>query len=276
MLFMVLPHHLLSQGVHQLARCRWVWLKNGLIRFLLHRYPINLTEALEPDPTHYPTLNSFFTRALRLEARPIVKDSTALLSPVDAQVFQQGTFLDGILPQAKGHTFTLEALVGGDRWLTETFREGSMTTLYLSPKDYHRIHMPIEGALEKMIYVPGRLFSVASLFVENLPGLFARNERLVLSFSTVQGPMLLVMVGAIFVGSMTTRWSGSISPYPPRNLTQWQGSELTGSSLEVAQGEEIGQFNMGSTVILVTARTVTWQTALGQPVQVGNRLGVVI
>lgn len=245
----LLPQHLLSSGIHRLANCETQWVKNLLIKGFLALYDVNLDEALEPDPTAYRSFNDFFTRALKPETRPIHGDGHNLVSPADGVISQSQKIQDSVLIQAKCHDYTLEALLGGDISYAEQFRNGNAAVIYLSPRDYHRVHMPCDGTLVSMTYVPGDLFAVNPATVETVPGLFARNERLILRFETAEGPVCLIMVGAIFVGSMQTVWAGKITPPYRPTLQHW---DYRAENLAFRQGDEIGRFNMGSTVIVLT------------------------
>jgi len=245
----LLPQHLLSSGMHRLANSEIVWLKNLLIRAFVALYDINLEEAQQPDPAAYPSFNAFFTRALKADARPIHGDGRNLISPADGVISQSQKIDGNRLIQAKCHDYTLEALLGGDIGYAEQFHNGNAAVIYLSPKDYHRVHMPCDGQLVSMTYVSGDLFAVNPATVETVPGLFARNERLIIRFETELGPLCLIMVGAIFVGSMETVWAGKITPPYLPVLQHW---DYRNDALHYRQGDEIGRFNMGSTVILLT------------------------
>lgn len=247
----LVPQHLLSSGMHRLANCETPWLKNLLIKGFLALYDVNLDEALEPDPSHYRSFNDFFTRALKPEARPIYGDGRNLVSPADGVISQSQKIQDNVLIQAKCHDYTLEALLGGDIAYARQFHNGNAAVIYLSPRDYHRVHMPCDGQLLSMTYVPGDLFAVNPATVETVPGLFARNERLIIRFETENGPLCLIMVGAIFVGSMQTVWAGKITPPYRPALHHWTYDR---DNPHFNQGDEIGRFNMGSTVILLTPK----------------------
>ena len=269
-----LPHHLLSSGMHALARSRNRLIRKGLIRFFLRRFNIDLSAAEIQDPDAFATFNDFFTRALRAGARTIAVGDKVLVSPVDATISQLGRLEDGAILQAKGKHFDVVNLLGGDETRAQPFRDGSFATLYLSPRDYHRIHMPIDGTLREMVYVPGRLFSVSPATTRALPGLFARNERVALLFDTDQGPLALVLVGALFVGSIETVWAGEITPPPGRRTRRWQYDPKSGPG-RIAKGEEIGRFNMGSTVIVLTGPdALRWESRLqpGQHLALGERI----
>lgn len=244
-----LPQHLLSRMMLALTRIRFIPFKNMHICWFAKQFNVKMDEALEPDPTAYPTFNHFFTRELKPDARYIVQEQLAC--PVDGAISQAGPIVDGRVYQAKGHNYTLQSLLGGDAELCDTFKNGSFSTIYLSPKDYHRIHMPCDATLKQMSHVPGRLFSVNNASAKVIPGLFARNERVVTVYETEYGPMAMVLVGAIFVGSIETIWHGVVTPPSRHNVKTWHYNDKQAISL--ARGEEMGRFNMGSTVIMVFA-----------------------
>jgi phosphatidylserine decarboxylase len=270
----LLPQHLLSSLAHELTRSRVPWLKNALIgRFVQHFHP-DMSEAAQPDPLAFESFNAFFTRALRPSARPADPDPCAIVSPVDGSVSQLGRLNGSWLVQAKGHAYTLESLLAAEGSWPETFRGGAFATLYLAPFNYHRIHMPLAGTLRAAWYVPGRLFSVNAATAASVPGLFARNERLVCVFGTGPLSFALVLVGALFVGSMSTVWHGEVTPRQPRRRTELP---LDGSraGLTLARGAEVGRFNMGSTVILLLPPgSAEWRATLapGSTVRVGAAL----
>lgn len=271
------PHHPLSRIMHALARCRCPLLKNPFTRWFVGRFGIDVSEAEQPDPLAYPHFNGFFTRALRDGARPIEGGEGVMSSPVDGTVSQLGPIRGGEIFQAKGKSFDLTTLLGGDEARAAPFRDGSFSTIYLSPKDYHRIHMPLAGRLTEMVHVPGRLFSVNPATTRVVPGLFARNERVAALFDTEAGPMAVVMVGAIFVGSIETVWAGEVTPPAGAGVRAWryEGEE----SLELARGAELGRFNMGSTVILLFGRErMAWDEVIApeRPLRMGERLGSVL
>jgi len=270
----LLPHHLLSRGMHALTRSRNPLLRRSLIRFFLHRFQIDLSQAENQDPTKFRTFNEFFTRALREDARPLCMDDDVLLSPVDAAVSQYGKLNEDAILQAKGKEFDLVGLLGGDESRAAPFRNGHFVTLYLSPRDYHRIHMPLSGSLREMVYVPGRLFSVSPATTRSLPELFARNEHVALIFETEIGPMAMVLVGALFVGSIETVWAGEVTPPPGRRIRSWR-YEGSARPEPFAAGAEVGRFNMGSTVILLTPpETVSWDACVSceQKLVMGQRI----
>lgn len=269
----LLPHHALSRTMLAATRLRAGWLKDLAIRLFIRHFGVEMHQAQQADYRAYPHFNAFFTRALRPEARPVAEGADALASPADATVSQLGPVRNGELFQAKGHSFTLESLLAS-RDHAELFRDGSFATLYLSPRDYHRVHMPVAGRLLDTTYVPGRLFSVNPATTRAVPGLFARNERVVSLFDTDHGPMALVLVGALFVGCMETVWQGVVTPpRGPRVLhTDYRGRS---PAIELAKGQEMGRFNMGSTVIVLSARPVAWapEIAPAAPVRMGQPLG---
>jgi len=244
-----------------------------VIKWFIGRYGVDMSEAAESDPAAYPSFNAFFTRALKPGVRTVDTRSHVFVSPVDGAISQLGQTGNGRIFQAKGQSFGLAELLGGDEALAGPFRDGEFATIYLSPKDYHRIHMPVDGTLREMIYVPGKLFSVNPVTAENVPNLFARNERVVCIFDTLAGPMAMVLVGAMIVGSMETTWAGVIAPEPAR-LTHWryQGKD----AIRINKGQEMGRFRLGSTVVLVMPKgTVAWSPnqVAGKTVRMGEAFG---
>jgi phosphatidylserine decarboxylase len=245
----LLPKQLLTQFAGVVAGARGGALTTALIRWFIGRYGVNMVEAADPRPEAYQTFNDFFTRALKPEARPLA--TADLLCPVDGAISQFGAIEGDQIFQAKGQRYSTTALVGGDGALTAHFHGGHFATLYLSPKDYHRIHMPAAGRLLRMIHVPGELFSVNPATARGVPGLFARNERVVCVFDgegTNRGPWVLVLVGATIVGSMATVWHGVVNPPRPGMLREWGYLD---QRIELAQGAEMGRFLLGSTVVLL-------------------------
>ncbi|WP_278350270.1 archaetidylserine decarboxylase [Marinobacter nauticus] len=248
-------------------------LKNRVIKWFIGRYGVNMSEAAEPDFTAYPTFNAFFTRALKPGARTIDPAPETLTSPVDGAISQIGQISTDRVFQAKGQSFSLTELLGGDDERAEPFREGEFATIYLSPKDYHRIHMPMAATLKEMVYVPGKLFSVNPVTAENVPNLFARNERVACLFDTDAGPMAMVLVGAMIVGSVETTWAGVVAPNSGK-VAQWQyrGDD----AVQFEKGQEMGRFRLGSTVVLVMPRgAVKWQPnqVAEKTVQLGEAFG---
>lgn len=248
-------------------------LKDRMVKWFIGRYGVNMSEAAEPDPTAYPSFNAFFTRELKPGARTIAAGSEVFVSPVDGTISQLGQVTNDRVFQAKGQSFGLAELLGGDDASAEPFREGEFSTLYLAPKDYHRIHMPMAGTLRDMVYVPGNLFSVNPVTAANVPNLFARNERVVCIFDTDVGPMAMVLVGAMIVGSIETTWAGVIAPNPAE-LTRW--SYRNEDAVRFEKGEEMGRFRLGSTVVLVMPKgSVQWSPAqtAGKTVRLGEAFG---
>ncbi|MCF6353491.1 MAG: archaetidylserine decarboxylase [Candidatus Polarisedimenticolaceae bacterium] len=275
LLLYLLPHHLLSQLVYWLTRCEWVPLKNTLIRQAIKLYRVDMEAAAEPDPAAYPCFNAFFTRPLRADARPFAVGNHTLLSPVDGAVSQSGRIVDGRIFQAKGIEYSLEELVGGERSLVEAFSGGSFATIYLSPRDYHRIHIPLAGRLTRMLHIPGRLFSVSPSTTRTVPRLFSRNERVVNLFETDAGPMAVIMVGAIFVASIDTVWAGTVAPRS-RSVRRWSYGRSSTEPISFERGAEIGRFNMGSTVLLLFGKdAVEWSAAMepGAVLEMGQAIG---
>lgn len=274
----VLPHRLLTRLTYRLTRLRAPWIKDALIRVFVRHFRVNLDEALAPDPRAYADFNAFFTRALRPGARPVAPGDRVVCCPVDGAVSQIGIAITDTLLQAKGRGFSLTALLGGDPERAQPFLGGGFATLYLSPRDYHRIHLPLAGRLREMVHVPGTLFSVSPLTTRMKPNLFARNERLVTLFDTSVGPMALVLVGALNVASIETVWAGAITPPLGKTLRHWRYPPQGDGAVRLDKGAEFGRFNMGSTVILLFGPgAVRWESGLqaGTVVRMGQRLGKV-
>ncbi len=270
----LLPHHLLSWMMYLITRSEWQPLKGRMIRTVIRLYDVDMNQALHADPAHYPSFNAFFTRALRPDARPLARESNALLCPADGTLSQAGSIRDGEIFQAKGHRYSLEELLGERSSWWDRFNGGSFATIYLSPRDYHRVHIPLGGQLSRMIHVPGRLFSVNPVTTRMVPRLFARNERVVCLFETAIGPMAVILVGAIFVASIDTVWAGTVAPaYRRINRFDYDGAP---QPVSLQRGEEMGRFNMGSTVILLFGpNAVNWLESLrpGVQVRMGESLG---
>ncbi len=265
----ILPKHSLSALMHKLARCKTPWVKQFIINTVIKQFGVNMSEAAQPDPEAYESFNAFFTRQLREDARPLEHDDTTIASPVDGTISQMGSIENGELFQAKGKSFNLSALLGNDS-LSSEFEDGQFTTVYLSPKDYHRIHFPVDGTLKKMVHVPGELFSVNQTTVEAIDELFARNERVIAFFDTPAGPMAIVMVGAIFVSSIETVWYGEVTPPRHNQIRQWQYSD---NKQQYKKNDEMARFNMGSTIVMLYGKDkVTWaeNLAAGDAVQYGQ------
>ena len=241
-----LPKQALTHLAGYVANAKAGRYTTSLIRWFVGRYNVNMAEAANPDIASYPSFNEFFTRALRSDARPLA--AANFVCPVDGAISQFGAIEQDQIFQAKGHHYSTTALVGGDRNLAAQFEDGSFATIYLSPKDYHRIHMPCDGRLTRMIYVPGELFSVNPVTARGVPGLFARNERVVCVFETPHGTMVLVLVGATIVGSMATVWHGVVNPPRSRDVREW---DYATQNIELKKGDEMGRFLLGSTVVLL-------------------------
>ncbi|MEO5934327.1 MAG: archaetidylserine decarboxylase [Duganella sp.] len=271
----VLPQYLLPKGALTNFAGRVAGAKGGamttrLIRWFVGKYDVNMGEALNPDIASYTSFNEFFTRALRPDARPLA--DADFICPVDGRISQFGAIDDDQIFQAKGHKFTTTALVGGDVALAAKFQHGSFANLYLSPRDYHRIHMPCDGKLTRMIYVPGELFSVSPAAARGIPGLFARNERVVCVFDTANGPFVMTLVGATIVGSMATVWHGVINPPRLSKVTEWTYAD---QNIVLKKGEELGRFLLGSTVVMLFPKDTlsfnpSWQPA--GPVRLGEMM----
>lgn len=292
-----LPQHAVSRFAGWVANCRISWFKNWLIKKFIARYKVDMSIAVETDPEKYACFNSFFTRALKPEARSVAAEPRAVISPVDGHISQIGRIDDDMLIQAKGKQYTLEKLLAFPD-LADLFRNGSFATIYLSPKDYHRVHIPLTGQLRQMVYVPGTLFSVNKVAVNGVPRLFGRNERVITIFDTIVGPMAVIMVGAMVVGSVSTSWSGVVmpnrdldcAPYIRCNGTVNDGRNCikvwhsfkdheSGVGLVLQRGDELGSFQLGSTVIVLFARgMVRWlhDFGLNTPVKMGEEIGRVV
>lgn len=271
-----LPQHAISRAVYWLTRIRQPGFKNWITHRFIQRFGVDMSEAAQSDPTAYPSFNAFFTRALRDGARQVATATDAVACPVDGTVSQCGAISDGRIFQAKGQSFTCRELLGGDVALANRFDAGIFTTLYLSPRDYHRIHVPLAGTLTRMIHVPGRLFSVNPPTTRAVPCLFARNERVISLFDTVAGPMAVIMVGALNVGSIETVWAGEITPPRARVLRNW---DYPDGSVRLDKGAELGRFNMGSTVILLfAADRARWDSSLAadNTVRMGQRIATLL
>lgn len=246
-LFYILPHHAISWVMFKSARIQWSPLKNFIIRIYTDLNPVKMHEAIEENMFAYASLNAFFTRALKPECRPFDENEKNWLCPVDGSVSQAQAIKQGRVFQAKGHDYSLLELLAGDKELESIFNDGSFATLYLSPRDYHRIHMPTTGRLKHMQYVPGRLFSVAPFTVNHIPGLFARNERCICYFETQQGPMAMILIGAINVSAIETVWHGLITG----KAKKARRFDYSNENIVLKRGEEMGRFNLGSTVIIL-------------------------
>jgi phosphatidylserine decarboxylase len=246
----LLPKRALTEAAGWLARARGGALTTWAVRRFAARYRVNMAEAAQPDLAAYASFNDFFTRALREGARPLA--DAHWVCPVDGAISQIGDIAGDRIFQAKGHWFSTTALLGGDAGLARAFEGGHFANLYLSPRDYHRIHMPGAGRLRRMIHVPGDLFSVNPVTARGVPGLFARNERVVCVFDGERGPFALVLVGATIVGSMATTWHGVVNPPRPGTVRDWRYDDVP---VTLRQGEEMGRFLLGSTVVMLWPRS---------------------
>ena len=267
----LLPKKALTVFAGWVAGAQGGVLTTALIRWFVKRYHVTMAEAQEPDIAAYASFNDFFTRALKPGARPLAVAD--YLCPVDGAISQFGPIAGDQIFQAKGHRYSTTALVGGDAELAAQFQDGSFATLYLSPRDYHRIHMPCDGSLRRMIYVPGDLFSVNPTTARGVPGLFARNERLVCVFDSTDGPFVLTLVGATIVGSMATVWHGQVNPPRSPQICAWQ---YTAGQVVLQKGEEMGRFMLGSTVVMLFGKdrlafNPDWSAA--RPVRMGEAMG---
>ncbi len=271
----LLPHHLLCRLVYATTRSRTRWLKNLLIDAFMRGYTPSMTDAAEPEPLNYESFNAFFTRALRPGARLSPADALGIASPCDGTLSIAGRMNGTTLLQAKGHEYTLEALLAGQSEWAARLSGGLYATIYLAPYNYHRVHMPLAGRLSAAWHVPGRLFSVNQATAASVPGLFARNERVVCAFESDRGPFVVILVGALFVGSMSTVWHGEVTPSSARRGARTL-LPVTNSDLTLPPGAELGRFNMGSTVILLLPPGAAhWDESLqpGATLRVGQSLG---
>ncbi len=271
----LLPQHALSRLIYHLTRSRIGWLRRSVTRLFVAGFQPDMSDAAQPDPLQYDSFNSFFTRALRPDARPMPADPDDIACPVDGTVSMAGTIADGRLLQAKDRSFTLDALLANRQPWVDAFRGGRFATIYLAPYNYHRVHMPMDGVLREGWFVPGKLFSVNAVTAQRVDALFARNERVICGFDGASGPFAMVLVGALFVGSMNTVWHGEVTPARRRvvsTLTPTAAAPAPGA----ARGAELGRFNMGSTIILLLPPGGgEWSAALqpGRVVRLGETIG---
>ena len=270
----LLPQHLLSRLTGQLAASKQRWLKNLLIRRFIQHYGVNMAEAEHDTAEDYSSFNAFFTRALQPGARPLATADNAVLCPADGTISAIGDIRDDSIFQAKGHDYSLTTLLGGNPEHAQPFLGGQSATIYLSPKDYHRVHSPLAGTLREMVYLPGKLFSVNQHTTNAIPGLFARNERAVCLFDTAQGPMAVVLVGAMIVAAIETVWAGRVAPAPHgRQVSDYRQHN---PAVQLASGAELGRFLLGSTaIVLFGPGVVRWHDTLtaGSAVRMGEALG---
>jgi phosphatidylserine decarboxylase len=263
------PQHKLSRFVGWIAECRFKWFKNWAIKRLIRKYHVNLSEALSENLDDYPSFNSFFTRQLKPDVRPIAAGSTTISSPADGCVSQIGKINNDVILQAKNFNYTTTSLLGGAQTLAQKFENGRFATIYLAPKDYHRVHMPIFGKLLETTYIPGKLFSVNQITTETVPSLFSRNERLVCLFETAVGPVAIILIGAMLVGNIQTVWP---MQYPKNEIT----TERYTNGVVLERGAELGLFKMGSTVIMLFPKdSIEWLDTLQENsvVRVGEKIG---
>ncbi|MDC1437252.1 archaetidylserine decarboxylase [Gammaproteobacteria bacterium] len=269
----IVPHHFLSRCVGMLAASKIAFLKNLLIRLFIKKYQVNLAEAEIKSAEEFSCFNDFFTRKLEADARPINSQANAIICPVDGTVSAIGDIEIEQIFQAKGKSFSLSALLGGDQKLSDKFHGGKFATLYLSPRDYHRIHMPLTGTLEEMIYIPGKLFSVNQTTTENIDELFAKNERVVCIFNTDIGPMAVILVGAMIVASIETVWAGQVAPSKLKKHVEHYHEH---APITIRRGEEMGRFKLGSTaIVLLPANIMSWDASLqaANSIQLGQKIG---
>ncbi len=270
----LLPKKAITEFGAHVANARAGAITTGIIRWFVKKYGVNMEEAVDSDISHYASFNDFFTRPLKEGVRPLAQAD--FICPVDGAISQFGTIKQDQVFQAKGHYFSTSTLLGGDAKLAARFNNGSFANIYLSPKDYHRIHMPCDGRLTRMIYIPGDLFSVNPATARGIPGLFARNERVVCVFDTTQGPFVLTLVGATIVGSMSTTWHGIVNPPRTGKIREWHYDT---QQIHLKKGEEMGRFLLGSTVVMLFPANAAlqfnpaWQAAA--PVRLGECMGMV-
>lgn len=270
------PQHLISRLAGRVAECRAPWFKNRFINWFIKRYRVNMSEALLERAEDYPHFNAFFTRSLKPGLRPLDPDSSSIVSPADGAISQLGRIEHGRIFQAKGRSYGLTTLLGGCEERAAPFLNGSFATIYLSPRDYHRVHMPLTGTLTQSLYIPGDLYSVNQTTAEEVDNLFARNERLVAIFDTELGPMAMVMVGAMIVAGIETVWQGKVAPLPRKPLILDDFTDRK-TAITLARGDEMGRFHLGSTVVLLFGPdAIEWQQSLmaNSPLQLGQRLAV--
>lgn len=272
----ILPKHLLSRITGRFAAARAGWFTQVAIRAFIRNFSVDMSEAADSDPKSYKTFNDFFTRPLKEGVRPLLAEGQQLAHPVDGTVSQAGPIHQGTIVQAKNHDYSVATLLGGDEALAAEFDGGEFATIYLAPRDYHRIHMPCDGVLREMIYVPGDLFSVNPLTAQHVPNLFARNERVVAVFDTEQGPFSIVLVGATIVASIETVWAGTVAPPRGPGVHRWSYPKAGPTAVSLKRGDEMGRFKLGSTIVMTFPKdTVDWEDDLvpGQTTRMGTILG---
>lgn len=275
----LMPHFGLTRAAGWLAEQKWGVVTHFIIKLFAKQYRVNLAEAEKTEASDYATFNEFFIRRLKEHARPINQDSKALCLPADGRVSELGRIHANRLLQAKGHSFTLETLLANDHELADKFKDGDFITTYLSPRDYHRVHMPCDATLRRMIYVPGELFSVNPFLAEHVPNLFARNERVICEFDTAFGPMVQILVGATITASISTVWAGVINPPRAKEVLVYNYLTSGETAVQLKKGEEMGAFRLGSTVVnLFPKGAVKLEEYLipGEPTRMGERLADII
>ena len=275
----MMPQLYLTQAAGWLAERKWGAVTHLIIKLFAKKYQVNLAEAEKTEASDYASFNEFFIRPLKEHARPINQDPKALCLPADGRVSESGRIEENQLLQAKGHHFSLETLLANDFALADKFKNGDFITTYLSPRDYHRVHMPCDATLRKMIYVPGELFSVNPFLAEHIPNLFARNERVICEFDTAFGPMVQILVGATITASMSTVWAGVINPPRAKEVMVYEYLTTGETAVHLKKGQEMGAFRLGSTVInLFPKGAVELETYLkaGEPTKMGERLGQIL
>ncbi len=263
------PQHFATKIVGCIVECRWKWFKNWAISRFIKKYHVNIAEALSDNLDDYPNFNSFFTRRLKPEVRPVAEGALQIASPADGCVSQIGDIHEDTILQAKGFNYSVTTILGGSKELAQQFQNGKFATIYLAPKDYHRVHMPITGKLRETIYIPGDLFSVNKLTTETVPNLFTRNERLVCIFDTKVGPMAVILVAAMLVGYIETVW-------PMQHSRKKISREDYATDIQLERGDELGLFKMGSTVIMLFGKEqIEWSSAFGESslVKMGEGIG---
>lgn len=272
----IFPQLPITRAAGWLAEKKWGAVTHFIIKLFAQKYNINLTEAKKSHPSDYATFNEFFIRPLKDGVRPIVEDEKTLCLPADGKVSESGAIDDNLLLQAKGHFFTLETLLANDEEMAAQFKNGTFITTYLSPSDYHRVHMPCDATLKKMIYVPGELFSVNPFLAQHVPNLFARNERVICEFETEFGPMVQILVGATITASMSTIWAGIINPPRTKDVVVYNYETTGEKAVQLKKGQEMGAFRLGSTVVNLFAKdaiTLDERLSAGAVTRMGEALG---
>lgn len=272
----LLPQLAITRAAGWLAEQKWGAVTHFIIKLFAKQYKVNLAEAAKSEPSDYATFNEFFIRQLKDGVRPINSENNVLCLPADGKVSESGDISANRLLQAKGHFFTLETLLANDEEMAAKFQDGTFITTYLSPTDYHRVHMPCDATLRKMIYVPGELFSVNPFLAEHVPNLFARNERVICEFDTEFGPMVQILVGATVTASMSTVWAGVVNPPRAKEVVVWNYETEGEKAIKLQKGEEMGAFRLGSTVINLFPKgkvNLNAELTAGVKTRMGEELG---